>query len=278
MFELPDAKRIRREDLYDSASDEETVEVNQPDPSLQQKLNAQLSGLLDLRFTADGDIETCQAPESAESQTGDANIDPGDDGDAKEVGEEVFTFRLFRDEEPLRKVVLESQDGAGKNGDGAFAIKRPMSYYLAGELSPKTAEEFKMAAVSADYLLQDAGKRRWGLEKPWKITTITVTTNKRVAAPDNHTNHDSTTESKKKKRPGKKRRIILRVREKAKKEREEAAKRQVVDKEEHLKEKKKRLNREKKLKRRAKEREKKQGTKGSAASEPSSRDGSPAKE
>lgn len=266
--------------MYDSASDEETIEVDELDSSLQEKLNAQLSGLLDLSFTAEENIEKLPAPEPTGFQTGDASKNPGDDGETKETGEETFTFRLFRDEEPSRKVVLEPQDaGARKDGDGAFVIaKRPMSYYLAEDLSPKAAEEFKTVAVSAGYLLQDAGKRRWGLEKPWKVTTITITTNKRIAAPDSHPNQDSSPEIKTKKRPGKKRRIILRVREKARKEQEEAAKLQLVDKEEHLKEKKKRLNRQKKLKRRAKEREKKQGVVGDAPSEPSSRDNSPDKE
>ncbi|XXG99939.1 hypothetical protein Hte_006280 [Hypoxylon texense] len=284
MFQLPDAKRIRRKDLYDSdsASDEDTVEVEAGplDSSLQEKLNAQLSGLLDLSFTAGENIETLQAPQSTESRNGDTSKELRDDGGVEEAGEETFTFRLFRDEEPSRQVVLEPQDaGARKDGDGAFVIaKRPMSYYLAEDLSPKVAKEFRAVAVSADYLLQDAKKRRWGLEKPWKVTTITITTNKRIDAPDSHPNQDSSSEMKKKKRPGKKRRIILRVREKAKKEREEATKRQVVDKEEHLKEKKKRLNRQKKLKRRAKEREKKQGAIGDAASEANSRDNSPEKE
>ncbi|KAI1764062.1 hypothetical protein GGR53DRAFT_495412 [Hypoxylon sp. FL1150] len=281
MFEVPEAKRIRREDLYDSASDEETAEANQPDPSLQQKLNEQLCGLLDLGFTADEAIETHQEPESTEAQTGDADASKtsGVEGEVEETGEEAFTFRLFRGEDPSHKVVLEPQDGARSKGDGAFVVaKRPMSYYLTEEPSPETADEFRRAAVSAEYLLQDAGKRRWGLEKPWKVTTITITTKKQKSAPNRHGNDDSTAATKKKKRPGKKRRIILRVREKAKKEREEAAKRQAVDKKEHLKEKKKRLNRQKKLKRRAKEREMKQGAKGDAASVSSSRDGSPEQE
>lgn len=265
--------------MYNSASDEETAEVDQLDPSLQQKLNEQLSGLLNFSFTEDENVEARQDPESTEPHTGDA--DGGRnvaDGDAEETGEEAFTFRLFRDEDLSRKVVLGPQDEKIGKGDGAFIAKRPMSYYLAEEPSSKVADELNRAAVNADYLLQDAGKRRWGLEKPWKVTTITITTNKRMRPPNSRSNDDLVAEARKKKRPGKKRRIILRVREKVKKEQEEAAKRQAVDKEEHLKEKKKRLNRQKKLKRRAKEREKKQGTNGNAASEPSSRESSPDQE
>ncbi|KAL7625025.1 hypothetical protein AAE478_004239 [Parahypoxylon ruwenzoriense] len=284
MFEVPGAKRVRREDLYDSASDEETTRDEQQDSALRGKLNAQLSGLLDLSLTADTDTEAQQPPQSG--ATG-VNYGAGGGGDTENPGEEAFAFRLFRDEEPSHKVVLVPQNAeAEKDGDGAFVVaKRPISYYLAGEPPPDIAEEFRAAAVRADYLLQDARKRRWGLERPWKVTTVTITTNKGPGVPGNNISRTSVAETgkQKRKRLGKKRRIIIRVREKGKREREEATKQQVVDKEEHLKEKKKRLNRQKKLKRRAKEREKKQGVKDDATSERScssssrgSRDNSPA--
>ncbi|KAI0381780.1 hypothetical protein F5Y04DRAFT_59871 [Hypomontagnella monticulosa] len=271
MFEVPDAKRVRREDLQDSASDEEQTEDEQWDSTLRGKLNAQLSGLLDLSFTADGVIE---AQKPSKPQTDDINESPDDKviTNDENLEEETFTFRLFRDEEPLQKVVLKPQNVEGKSSDGGFIVaKRPLSYYLAGEPSPESAKEFRMAAVSADYLLQDAKKRRWGLEKPWKVTTIAITINKKVAASGSSANNTIADEigKPKKKRPGKKRRIILRSREKAKKEHEQATKQHLADKEQHLKDKKKRLNRQKKLKRRAKEREKKQGTGDDAASEQS---------
>ncbi|KAI0848662.1 hypothetical protein F5Y00DRAFT_238207 [Daldinia vernicosa] len=272
MFDVPDAKRIRREELYDSPSDEEAPQDDQWDSTLREKLNAQFSGLLDLSFAADGETRTQQI---SESQAGNANENAQDGDDVEEPQEEAFTFRLFRDEEPSRKVVLEPQNaGVEGNGDGAFVVaKRPISYYLVEEMPPEAANRFKMAAVSADYLFQDAKRRRWGLEKPWKVTTITIVTNNKISTPDSYIGGNSTASVKgKKKRPGKKRRIILRTREKAKKEQEEAAKQQTVEKEEHLKDKKKRLNRQKKLKRRAKEREKKQGMKDDVTSEHSKRE------
>ncbi|KAI1655643.1 hypothetical protein F4813DRAFT_366724 [Daldinia decipiens] len=274
MFDVPDAKRIRREELYDSASDEEAPHDDQWVSTLREKLNAQFSGLLGLSSVTDGDTRAQQVPESHE---GNANETLMDGDDVKESQEETFTFRLFRDEEPLRKVVLEPQNaGMEKGGDGAFVVaKRPISYYLAGELPLEATDRFRMAAVSADYLFQDAKRRRWGLEKPWKVTTVTITKNNKMRAPDSSVGKNAAADvEKKRKRPGKKRRIILRTREKAKKEQEEAAKQQTVEKEEHLKDKKKRLNRQKKLKRRAKEREKKQGVKDDAGSEHSKRDSS----
>ncbi|KAI0119450.1 hypothetical protein F4814DRAFT_411923 [Daldinia grandis] len=275
MFDVPDGERIRREELYDSSSDEEVAQDDQWDATLREKLNAQFSGLLDLGFAADRDATAQQV---LEPQVGNANETPRDGDDVVEPQEEAFTFRLFRDEDPSRKVVLEPQNaGTEKSGDGAFVVaKRPISYYLAGELPPEAANRFRTAAVSADYLLQDAKWRRWGLGKPWKVTTITITTNNRISAPGSSAGGNTTADvEKRKKRPGKKRRIILRTREKAKKEQEEATKQHTVKKEEHLKDKKKRLNRQKKLKRRAKEREKKQGAKDDEASEHSSDRDSP---
>ncbi|KAI1215051.1 uncharacterized protein F4807DRAFT_405663 [Annulohypoxylon truncatum] len=276
MFEVPEAKRVRREELYESASDEESTEDDQLDSTLRGKLNAQLSGLLELSFGANGDDEIQTSPMS---RIGDANENPVDDADgALKSGEEAFTFRLFRNEEPSRKVVLESQDANNeKNGEGAFVVaKRPISYYLASEPPPEVAQGFRMAAVSAEYLLQDAKKRRWGLEKPWKVTTITITTNKKTPALSGSTSNNGMIGiGKQKKRPGKKRRMILRVRERARKERDETAKKQLIDKEQHLKEKKQRLNKQKKLKRRAKAREMKQSMRGDGASEKNSRDSSP---
>lgn len=108
-------------------------------------------------------------------------------------------------------------------------------------------------AVSAEYVFADAKSRRWGLEKPWRVTHIS--SNKSISASAYDVN--PTGQAKDKKRPGKKHRIILRVREKTAREREEAMKKLTMDKEQHLQEKKKRLNRERKLKRRQKEREKK---------------------
>ncbi|KAI8964006.1 hypothetical protein F5Y11DRAFT_317540 [Daldinia sp. FL1419] len=271
MFEVPDAKRIRREELYGSSSDEEQSQDDQLDSTLRERLNAQFSGLLDLNFAADGEIGAQQISEAPAENTDENSRNVEDDEGPQE---EAFTFRLFRDEEPSRKVILAPQNvSAEKGGDGAFVVaKRPTSYYLAEEPSPEIEHRFRMAAVSADYLFQDAKRRRWGLEKPWKVTTITITTSKETITLNGSVNENTTIGAGKKRRPGKKRRIILRMRERAKKEREEAAKQQLIEKEEHLKDKKKRLNRQKKLKRRAKEKEKKQGGKDDEASEHSNRD------
>ncbi|KAI1491068.1 hypothetical protein F5X96DRAFT_633194 [Biscogniauxia mediterranea] len=273
MFEIPDAKRVRREDLYGSASDEEDSPDDQLESAVQEKLHARLSGLLNLSFVEDEPGQKDPPPDPPLDGT--VGEGPEIDG-AEDTGEEAFAFRLFRDEEPSHKVVLTKDDElVGRRGEGGFVVpKRPRSYYFADDPPPEVAKRFQMAAVSADYLLKDAKKNRWGLEKPWKVTSITITTIKQSHIRD----HESQSSERKRKRPGKKRRILLRVREKAMKEREEAEKKQLVEKEQHLKDKKKRLNREKKLKRRAKAREAKQTTGGDGAPENSSRASSPGQE
>lgn len=228
--------------------------------ALRDKLNAQLSGLFDFSF-ADTSNDAQQQNQDQQQQQQPENVDDA----AEDLG---FSFRLFRNEAPSHKVVLEQDDGLEQAGEGGFVVaRRPDSYYIAEEPSSDVMTKFRATAVTADYLFQDAKKRRWGLEKPWRVTSITVTT--KSAGEDlasSHAEAAATAESaNRKKRPGKRRRIILRTRQKARKEREEAEKSKLVEKEQHLQDKKKRLNREKKLKRRAKEREKKLGSKGEGA-------------
>ncbi|RYP79522.1 hypothetical protein DL770_006622 [Monosporascus sp. CRB-9-2] len=284
MFAFPDAKRVRREELYDSSTDGEESRDEEVDAALRAKLSAQLSGLLDFNFAPAADTSHDDAQRQQQQQQRDG-ASVGDDGhhQAEREGEElVFQFRLFRDEAPSHKVVLEQDEAPEQAGGGAFVIaRRPASYYVADDPPPDAMARFRAAAVSPDHIFRDAGRRRWGLEKPWRVTTITITANTAtgaaVAGGDEPGSRQGE-EAGKRKRPGKRRRIILRTREKARREREEATKQQLVEKELHLKEKKKRLNREKKLKRRAKEREKKLASKdgGDAASEHTSRATSPA--
>lgn len=249
------------------------------DPELQGKLNAHLAGLLGMDlavFTAPCDRDGLDAPmadggdtAAAGGEEDEKDAPMADDDDvpaaAAAANEEVaFQFRLFRGETPSHTVVIKphEDDDAAAAGPGALVhARRPQSYYVAGEPDAQAAERFRLAAVSADYLLADAAGRRWGLATPWRVTHITVTpttTDKEAATAA------TAATALRKKRPGKKRRIILRGRIKARKEKEEAAKRQAAEKEEHLLDKKKRLNRQKKLRRRAKKREGKTADDGSS--------------
>ncbi|KAI1168931.1 hypothetical protein F5B18DRAFT_1910 [Nemania serpens] len=265
--------RVRRKDLYDPASGSESDEGKNRDPQfetvLREKLNAQLSGLFDFSFIARLEAAQQQQQAGGPQASGSASDaqqetdQPGGGGGGGVGGggggEQVFAFRLFRDEALTHTVVLAPDEDPTALGDGGFVVPlRPRSYYIASAPSPRKISEYRGAAVSAEYVLADARRRRWGLEKPWRVIHITAPSK---PIPGSAQGDDSAAEEKgqkqKRKRPGKKHRILLRVREKAAHEREEAAKKQALEKGLHIQEKKKRLNRERKLKRRQKKREKK---------------------
>lgn len=261
--------RVRRKDLYDSPSDEsesdgEGSRDSQVESALRAKLNAQLGGLLDISFTVEPTKAPRQQADGREDQSPPQTPAAANHEDEQQQPEEeVFAFRLFRDEALTHTVVLTQDDDPAALGEGGFVIpSRPQSYYIAPAPSEEKASEYRSAAVSAEYVLADAGRRRWGLEKPWRVihigTSRAAGSNlKPSAAQDDGGGGEAGNEKKKRTRPGKKHRVLLRVREKAVREREEVAKKMALEKEEHIQEKKKRLNRERKLKRRQKEREKK---------------------
>ncbi|KLU88311.1 hypothetical protein MAPG_07298 [Magnaporthiopsis poae ATCC 64411] len=268
MLYLPQAKRVRREKLYDSGSGSESEPDGTEDAAAARaKLQEHLSSLLCFAVTPASTVEE----------------DPGEDR-AAEPAEEVFEFKLFSAPKaaglpaPVTKVVLTPADTTADDGPadgGGFVVpRRPLSHYVAPEPSAEQRARWEMSAVTGEEVLARSTQRCWGLEKPWRLTRIVISadagkkggsgskTNTATAAVGaaNGSSTDAAGESKKK-RPGKRRRIATRVKAKALKE--EQAKLQT--KEEHLREKKKRLNREKQLKRRQKERERKQALRGEAA-------------
>ncbi|TRX89073.1 hypothetical protein FHL15_009990 [Xylaria flabelliformis] len=265
--------RVRRKDLDDSASastssgEEEVGHDAEAELALRAKLNAQLSGLLDFSFKVDPKAQqhqTGQLKDQLQGQAPDVTSEVQQEDENPE--EEAFTFRLFRDEALTHTVVLTNDEDPAALGDGGFVVPlRPRSYYIASSPSPGKVSEYRSVAVSAEYVLADAKRRRWGLEKPWRVIRITPNSNSvsPKTIPGSAQEEDSAEKKRAKRtRPGKKHRIILRVREKAARDREEAAKKSTLEKEQHLQEKRKRLNRERKLKRRQKEREKKAGAQG----------------
>ncbi|KAK8135823.1 hypothetical protein PG984_003763 [Apiospora sp. TS-2023a] len=294
MFDIPEAKRVRREDLYGSASsdddgDDLISQDGQVDTELRERLRAQLAGLLDLDISSPSSLPGPGATDTPAQKSGTAVAsDEGANGPpagtdkplaSDENPDEVaFAFRLFRDEEPSHTVVIKQGDETQVGGKAEFVVpRRPHSYYVASKPDQETMAQFKFAAVSTEYLMANAKQRKWGLEKPWRVTKITITTDKNAKSLPGADGAEDTTMGEgesKRTRPGKKRRVLLRTRDKAKREKEEAMKKKLADKEEHLKEKKKRLNRLKKLKRREKQRESK-GAGGGGVDEPSSRETSP---
>ncbi|KAF4464432.1 hypothetical protein FALBO_8744 [Fusarium albosuccineum] len=261
MFELPGAKRVRREDLNasdDGAGSESDDGIQ--DVELRARLNAQIARSLGLDSHAQppSDLTTGNSHLAGSKGSGDDQVGGLEAaGVARDDNEDEFAFRLFSSAPPAQKVVLE--EDVEPTGDGGFIHGRPLSYYMVTNASAQQKQEYAIAAMSGDQVLTRSHDRAWGLELPWKVTKITVT---RKIRPGEKADDDSDEAAKRKRRPGKKQRISLRKRAKTKEEKKAAEVQRLADKEEHIKDKKKRLNRLKKLRKRAKAREQKQAIKG----------------
>ncbi|KAJ4250499.1 hypothetical protein NW762_011753 [Fusarium torreyae] len=252
MFEVPEAKRVRREDLNgsDNGAENESDDGIQ-DAELRARLNAQIArslGLDDSYVEQPSDVVMQDSHPMGSKESGDDDTAGAEA--AEDDHEEEFAFRLFSKAPPTQKVVLE--EDTGPTGDGTFVSGRPLSYYVVTNVPAHQKQEYAIAAMSGDQVLAKSHDRFWGLELPWKVTTVAVTCN---ATPGDKTEDAA----KGKRRPGKKQRISLRKRAKAKEEKKAADAQKMAEKEEHIKDKKKRMNRLKKLRKRAKAREQKQG-------------------
>ncbi|CAG7554566.1 unnamed protein product [Fusarium equiseti] len=260
MFEVPEAKRVRREDLNVSDDGENESDDGLQDSELRAKLHAQMArslGLdIDMGLTSDAPMKESQSAsrkETNDKDTMDVDVD-ANEAVEEDDHEEEFAFRLFSKAPATQKVVLE--EDTGPTGTGVFVSGRPLSYYVVTNVPAQRKQEYAIASISGDEVLARSGDRAWGLELPWKVTKLTIS---RKANPDEKAEGE---ETRGRRRPGKKQRISLRKRAKAKEEKKAADAKKMAEKEEHIKDKKKRMNRLKKLRKRAKAREQKQTTKG----------------
>ncbi|KAL7816884.1 hypothetical protein V8C44DRAFT_321869 [Trichoderma aethiopicum] len=265
MFDLPDAKRVRREELH--ASDESSWSESEVDAELEARLNAQIAKSLGIDESAyrppqpPTTLPVLQRPQVSgkrerEALSSDSESEPGTPADddstpideAGEAEDEGYAFRLFSTAGPAPKVVLEDYD---KVVEGKLLRGRPLSYYMATEVSPQKKHEYEVAAVSGEDVLARSKVRHWGLELPWKVTSIKIIRKARPGKVASHAQSESEQQQAGRKRPGKKSRIAMRKKARAQAQAEEEAKKKMASKEEQIKEKKKRLNRLKKLRRRA---------------------------
>ncbi|UKZ83513.1 hypothetical protein TrVFT333_011322 [Trichoderma virens FT-333] len=263
MFELPDAKRVRREDLR--ASDESSWSESEADAELEARLNAQIArslGIDESAFRAPKPQDPLPVPTKHQANgskeddglSSDSESEPktpADDSTFNQGGEaedEAYAFRLFSTAGPAPTVVLENYD---RVVEGKLLRGRPLSYYLVTDVSPEKKQQYEMVAVSGEDVLARSKVREWGLELPWRVTNIQVTRKARPGEGANLTRVDDEQQAKRKK-PGKKRRIAMRTEARAKEQAEAAAKQKMADKEEQVKEKKKRMNKLKKARRKAK--------------------------
>ncbi|WYZ38883.1 hypothetical protein EsH8_III_000797 [Colletotrichum jinshuiense] len=253
MFELPDAKRVRREDLEASSEDEAAGHGDQQDAELLAKLHARMAGMLDLSST-----QTAPAATKGSAPT---TEDPSPEAKDADDGPEEFEFRLFTTTDPATKIALVDEDELAMQGDGDMLRKRPMSYYIAEAPTSEEKAEFAFAAVSGEDVLGRAQQRWWGMEMPWRVTRVTAGAPKKGAKPTQEDGEEAGAAARRR-RPGKKKRVALRMKERERKKKSEEQEKAKMGKEEALKEKKKRLNRLKKLRKRAKAKEGKKGEDG----------------
>ncbi|KJZ80565.1 hypothetical protein HIM_00415 [Hirsutella minnesotensis 3608] len=258
MFDLPDAKRVRREDLK-ASDDSDWSEDDGLDADLRESLNARIARSLGLDLGQGKPLDQPQRAHAAKEELRqDAGAELSEDED---LGE--FEFRLFSTTETT-KVVLQSNNGP--QGEGGLVSKRPLSHYQVTSIAAELKRQYEFAAVSGQEVLVRSRQRSWGLELPWRVIRATSAPNTTMAIRD-AVSVSKGNEAWSRKRPGKSKRIALRKKDRARKEKEEIVAKQRMDKEEHLKDKKKRLNRAKKLRKRAKDKEKKLSVAAGAASD-----------
>ncbi|KAF2491433.1 hypothetical protein BU16DRAFT_529957 [Lophium mytilinum] len=242
MFDLPQAKRVRRDELYSPAPSPRSS----PDPALTELLRIQAQNI---SFET---VETANNPATAPDHQNAAD---------EEDEEEELEFHLFAptaaqesNDAPPHRIRIGSPDRNGKEG---FVVpERPPEYYFATEADDTRRAQLNAAAISGEEVLERA-KIPWpGFEMPWRVTKISS----RGLVKDVVAGHADVLvelEVGKRKRPGKKARIKTRIKAKEEHLKRETAEKSAKDKEMAEKEKKIRRNRVKQLKKRARDKAKK---------------------
>ena len=251
------AYSVRRSELYSRAreEDDETSEDG-VDALLEAQLRERLVGIY-----GDFDLDLDVRPQQGEKGVHDNDRE---EGAHEEEAEQEFEFRLFSGQGGAgKKIVLSNEEE--DTGDGAFLVKqRRLGYYIAEKADGERKREFEVAALSGENVLRMQRSRAWGLEVPWRIKVIKVSSKRKVNTVDGVEKENlvfgitDEDEEGKRKRPGKKRRIVLRERQK-KRDALAARRKKEKDEKEAEREKRTRKNRERKIKRRLKDKAKKAG-------------------
>ncbi|SPN98933.1 uncharacterized protein DNG_01972 [Cephalotrichum gorgonifer] len=254
MFNLPNAKRVRREELNEAPCVDSPPESEEVRAQLLEALNARMANTLEWEELVPAQPLEQQPREALSGIDLAAERETGEGTDEEELPE-VFSFRLFGSSKPTAKVELEN-DLPFKPGQGGIVARRPASYYFARP-SPGQKREYASALVTWEQIMERSERRCWGLERPWKtIATITTTLKGKPGCGGNGGSRivaeGQEEEKKRRRRLGKKTRIVRRKRMRALEAKKEAEEKARAAKEESLKAKKKRANHAKKVRARAK--------------------------
>ncbi|KAF7941147.1 hypothetical protein BELL_0269g00100 [Botrytis elliptica] len=258
MFDLPDAKRVRRSDLYTRSSSSSPEPPSPIDPDVSARFNNQLASLYGpISFQSCGTENTLNI-----EPINDAPHSPPLDDDQDQA--EEFDFRLFSNVKE-GKIVLK-EEAVDK---GIFVRERDKSYYFTGPIEGQRKEEYAIAAISGEDVLEGREKRYWGLEVPWRVRVVKIGVGGQKKLGSNGLfGARNSSSGEKKRKIGKKMRILMRERRRTIEAQEQAMTREKESKEEADKERRARKNREKKVKRKAKEKALKAAAGGNKQTEP----------
>ncbi|KAI9890904.1 MAG: hypothetical protein M1814_003543 [Vezdaea aestivalis] len=242
-FDLPDAKRVRREDLGDSPP------LNSSSPSLDGIDTSLLQSQLATHF---GDVHNPLPHEQSKTQSYGAATAVEED----EQPGELVEFRLFASGKPTKLTAKEDEDL--ENASRGLLAPRSSDWYLWGNArAEQVAREASNIAISGE-TINFLGKLKCkGLELSWRVITITLP-GPREGRPKLNSGElvsDSKALPRQPRKPGKKRRIA--IRKAAFESRAVSAKKE--EKQTLSRQKKIRRNREKKVKKKAREKAKKAG-------------------
>ncbi|KAL0262706.1 hypothetical protein SLS55_001677 [Diplodia seriata] len=291
MFALPDAKRVRRSDLFSTRSRSASPS---PDPEaaaaiLRARLDAQLGAapVVSTAPTDNDDAATAPAPN--------LNDNHADEADELE-------FRLFATpaapsakptttptpqqkstaaSAPVQKIRLRSPSLDPDQPGGFVNPSRPHSYYFAPALDDDASSvQKRVSAVSGADVLARAARIWRGCAVPWRVTVVDPSGRKLARVCKGHgepvadadgvggvggsDGDDDGARQPGRRRKSKKARVALRKKHAKGLERKEAAARAAREKEEAERAKRMEKNRKQKLKRREKERARKAGGRGEA--------------
>ncbi|KIM96016.1 hypothetical protein OIDMADRAFT_148537 [Oidiodendron maius Zn] len=257
MFDLPDAKQVRREDL--SIRSGSTTPRSSPDPETEKRYLERLGrvyGVSEVGRKADED-DIAEGHSSRLNPTQyEHDFDEKDNEGEAAAEEEDFAFRLFASE-PARQIVIREEDA----GTGAFVGTRDPRVFILGRAEGERKRGFESVAISGEEVLRRKGMRAWGLEVPWRVLVVRNGSSMKGTKGSGTSGEDWKVRDikGKKKRAGKKRRILIRVRKRKGEEEKERKRREEAERGEREREKRTKKNREKKVKRKMKEKAKKAG-------------------
>ncbi|KAG8625904.1 hypothetical protein KVT40_006305 [Elsinoe batatas] len=237
MFEVPSAKRVRREELEESASSRHSS----PDDDALETFRA-----VHLDYEIVQQHDNSQPTQQAQE-------------DEEEAEFNLFSRPSNGAASQPSKITLRSPtpDAAG----GIIVRERPSTYYFTGPISAELAREYRIAAISGEVIRQWSHTPWAGSRYEWKVVTFPPNRRKidnTGMSGQNEQRRVGTT----RKRLGKKGRIKRRKTLATKALQQEAEKAAKEVKERADREKKAKKNRNKKFKKRARDKQKKQGLEG----------------